>query len=280
MSETTAGGMRLRFWGVRGSTPCPGPATVHYGGNTPCLELRCGPHLLVLDAGTGARLLGEALVRAAAPRQADVLLSHTHLDHIGGLPFFAPMYTPGWELRFWAGHLGNQGGLRAALERSWSAPLMPDLGEHFRARLSFNDFAAGSTLELHPGLKVTTAALNHPGGATGYRVEWAGRAMAYVTDTEHAPGELDPVVMSLVRGVDLLVYDSSYTDAELPRHRGWGHSTWEHAVRLASAAGVGRLALFHHEPGRDDDAMAAIEAAAAALRPGTLAAREGLELAL
>lgn len=278
MATADAGAMRLRFWGVRGSTPAPGPTTLRYGGNTPCVELRCGPHLVILDAGTGARPLGEALMRAAVPVEADILLGHTHLDHVGGLPFFAPMYARGARLRFWAGHLGGQGGLEAALRLSWSSPLMPDLGRAFRASLSFHDFEPGAPLALREGLRVQTAALNHPGGATGYRVEWAGRAVAYVTDTEHQPGELDPAVMRLVRGVDLLIYDSSYADAELSRHVGWGHSTWEHAVRLANAAGVGRLALFHHEPSRDDDQLDAIEAAAQAMRPASLAAREGLEL--
>jgi phosphoribosyl 1,2-cyclic phosphodiesterase len=273
------GGMRLRFWGVRGSIASPGPDTCRFGGNTCCVELRCGPHLLLLDAGTGARPLGEALLRAGEPIAAEVLLSHTHLDHIGGLPFFAPIYARGAALRFWAGHLGGRAGvLEAALGASWSAPLLPDLRRQFRASLRFQDFVAGETLHPQSGLSIATAALQHPGGSVGYRVQWGGRAVAYVTDTEHQPGELDPAVLALARGADCLIYDSAYTDAEFPHHRGWGHSTWQQGVRLAAAAGAARVVLFHHEPGRRDDEMALIETSARAMHAGAMAAREGLEL--
>jgi phosphoribosyl 1,2-cyclic phosphodiesterase len=279
MSDGTAGAMHLRFWGVRGSVPSPGAGTKVFGGNTCCVELRCGPHLLVLDAGTGARALGDALVAAGGAVSADLFFSHTHLDHVGGLPFFAPIYQNGTRLRFWGGHLGR-GAFEAALDRSWSAPLMPDLRRMFRADLRFEEFRQGSVLQPQPGLKVETAALRHPGGCTGYRVEWQGKAVAYCTDTEHKPGDLDPHVLRLARDADVLVYDASYEEAEFASHLGWGHSTWQHALRLAEVAGVRRLVLFHHEPGRDDAALGLIEQQAAARRPGTLAAREGMLIEL
>ncbi len=279
MQDGTAGAMRLRFWGVRGSLPSPGAGTQIFGGNTCCVELCCGPHLLMLDAGTGARGLGDALVAGGGPVSVDLLLSHSHLDHIAGLPFFAPIYQNGTRLRIWGGHLGR-GGLEAALDRSWSAPLMPDLRRMFRAELRFEEFRQGSVLQVQPGLRVTTAALRHPGGCTGYRVEWQDKVVAYATDTEHKPGDLDPNVLHLARDADVLVYDASYEEAEFASHLGWGHSTWQHAVRLAEVAGVRRLVLFHHEPGRDDMALAKIEQQAAARRPGTLAAREGMMIEL
>ncbi len=280
MRNPAEGAMRLRFWGVRGGLPMPGPSTLRYGGNTPCLELRCGPHLLLLDAGTGAHALGSALKASGQPVQADVLLSHTHMDHVAGLPFFAPLYAAGNALRFWAGHLAGANNVEAALDASWSPPLMPPLRPSFGATLRFTDFRAGALLEPQPGLKVATAALNHPGGCTGYRVEWQGRALAYCTDTEHEPGTLDPAVLALARQADVLVYDASYTEAEFAERRGWGHSTWQQGVALATAAGVKQLVLFHHDTCRDDAGVAALEAAAAASRPGTIAAREGLELKL
>lgn len=275
------GKMTLRFWGVRGSLPSPGPATVRYGGNTLCVEVRCGPHLLILDAGSGLREFGCALIASGEPVNADILLSHTHLDHICGLPFFRPMYDPKASLRFWGGHLPPPSGIAAALRQSWRSPLMPDLDEAFRADLTFRDFAPGDTLALHAGAlhagpRVQTVALNHPGNSIGYRIEWAGSSVCYITDTEHPPHGFDQDVLQFATGTDILIYDASFTDEEYKSRVGWGHSTWRAAADLADAAAVKRLVLFHHEPDHDDDAMDAIAHAIAARRPGSLVATEGM----
>jgi phosphoribosyl 1,2-cyclic phosphodiesterase len=271
-------GMALRFWGVRGSLPTPGPATVRYGGNTLCVELRCGPHLLILDAGSGARPFGRGLAASGVPVDADILLSHTHLDHICGLPFFAPMFDPKARLRFWAGHLTPPDGIEKALLRGWKAPLMPDMDAAFRAGLAFQDFTAGDALTLHPGLHVATVALNHPGNAIGYRIEWAGSSICYITDTEHPAHGLDQNLVRFLPGADIMIYDASFTDAEYKTRAGWGHSTWRVAADLADAAGVGRLVLFHHDPDHDDTTMDAIAQAIATRRPGSLVAMEGMRL--
>ncbi len=267
--------MHLTFWGVRGSLPTPGPATLRYGGNTLCVQLRCGPHLLVLDAGSGARALGAALT---APVDADILLSHTHFDHICGLPFFRPLYDKQARLRIWGGHIAPPGGIHSALLRGWEAPLMPDIHQAFRAALSFHDFTPGQTLPLHPGLDVATILLAHPGGAIGYRITWGGRSVCYITDTEQSAPGVDPDLMRFVSGTDVLIFDSTYTEDEYKIRVGWGHSTPAAAVALADAAQVGRLVLFHHEPGHDDATMDTILRAAAARRPGTIAAMEGMTL--
>ena len=271
------GGMILRFWGVRGSLAAPGAATLRYGGNTLCVELRCGPHLLILDGGSGMRDLGAAL---AAPVRADILLSHTHLDHICGLPFFAPMFDPKARLRIWGGHLAPASGIAEALHLSWRAPLMPDMDAAFRARIAYRDFAAGEALRLHPGLRVRTTMLRHPGNAVGFRIEWGGSSVCYITDTEHPADGIDANLYRFVTGADVMIYDATYTEAEYRSRAGWGHSTWQAGASLADAAAVARLVLFHHDPSHDDAAMDAIARAAAQQRPGTLVAREGMRFAV
>jgi phosphoribosyl 1,2-cyclic phosphodiesterase len=148
----------------------------------------------------------------------------------------------------------------------------------FRAQLEFHDAVAGEDLSLHPGLNVATTALNHPGSATGFRVEWGGGCVCYITDTEHPADGLDGTLRHFVAGADVMIYDASYTDAEYPSRVGWGHSTWEAGVRLADAAAVGQLVLFHHDPDHDDDTMDAIAAAVADRRPGSSVAKEGMRM--
>jgi phosphoribosyl 1,2-cyclic phosphodiesterase len=270
--------MTIRFWGVRGSIATPGPQTARYGGNTSCVEMRCGRRRLVFDAGSGLRLLGQELDRAGRKVDLDLFYSHTHLDHVVGLPFFAPAYAAGNRIRMWAGHLKPPLGIKAVLDKMMSAPLFPVPLGILAAHLEFRDFAAGETLAPHAGIRLATAPLNHPDNATGYRVEFAGKSVAYITDTEHRGGESDPNVSLLMRDADIAIYDCMYTEAEYPAHRGWGHSTWEEAVRLAQEAGVKQLVIFHHDPDHDDAEMDRIAAAARELMPGAIVAREGLVL--
>lgn len=269
--------LSLRFWGVRGSIACPGPEYVRYGGNTSCIEVRCGPHLLILDGGTGLRPLGRHL-DAQGPVDAELLFTHTHLDHIGGLPFFSSAFKPKNRFRFWAGHLLPAHRVRDVLCEMMSPPLFPVPLDILKADICYLDFKSRETLEPRPGVVIRTAPLNHPNGATGYRIEYGGRSLCYVTDTEHVAGRPDESVLGLIAGADLVVYDSTYTDAEFPRFAGWGHSTWEEGVRLCDHAGVKKLVVFHHDPNHSDTFMDAIAAAAEKARPGTLVAREGMEL--
>ncbi len=267
----------LRFWGVRGSVPCPGPDTARYGGNTPCVEMRCGAHLIILDAGTGLRPLGNALEGVI---DADIFLSHCHIDHICGMPFFAPGYDPSSRLRLWAGNLLPEFTLAQAMGRLMDGPLFPTGFAALEPMVQCRDFRCGETLRPQPDVIVRTAALNHPDRATGYRFEYQGHAIAYLTDTEHQPGMPDRNVLALAAGADLMIYDSTYTDAEFPEHRGRGHSTWQEGMRLANAAGAKRLIVFHHDPDHDDDFLDGVAAEAQAARPGTIVAAEGLTLRL
>lgn len=273
--------MLVRFWGVRGSIACPGPDTVRYGGNTSCVEVRCGDNLFIFDAGTGLRELGAALTAEGLCVDAEIFCSHTHFDHICGIAFFAPCFAPATRLRFWGGgsFIGGAG-IENVLGRSLSEPFLPDILAVVSAKLAFEDFAAGETLQPRPGVVVRTAALNHPGGAIGYRLEWNGRAVAYVTDTEHRVGGLDPNVLSLINNVDLMIYDATYTDGEYEHHRGWGHSTWEEAMRLAEAGAVARVALFHHDPSHTDDMLDQLGVEIALTGDHVVLAREGMSYLL
>ena len=265
----------LRFWGVRGSIACSGPRTVRYGGNTSCIEVRCGERLLIFDGGTGLRYLGHTLKGAV---DADLYLTHTHFDHVCGLPFFKPFFDPKNRWRLWAGHLAEGMTLRRVLGEFMMSPLFPVPPQVFRARMEYREFKAGDTLRAGDDVAVRTATLNHPDGATGYRVDYGGRSVCYLTDTEHVPGAPDRNILGLIAGADLVIYDSMYTDAEYGTYVGWGHSTWQEGVRLCRSAGAKRLAVFHHDPEHDDDMLDGIAREVEKLMPGSVVAHEGLVL--
>lgn len=272
--------MSVRFWGVRGSVASPGPDTARVGGNTSCVEVTVGASRLVLDAGTGLRRLGNELLKQGSV-DLTLLLSHVHWDHIQGLPFFAPLYCPGTRVHVVSGANGTP--TREVLRRQMSAPTFPvDLSD-VPAALSYLEVRDRQRFVVGDA-EVTAVRANHPDGVYAYRIEHRGQAIVYATDTEHYRC-VDPRLAALARDADLLIYDAQYLPTEYAGEGGmsrvgWGHSTWEAAVELAKAAGVGRLALFHHDPSRTDDAVAAIEAEARSHFAGTLAAREGETLTL
>lgn len=275
MSEDSA--FFVRFWGVRGSIACPGPETAVYGGNTPCLEVRCGEHVLVFDAGTGLRDLGKVLA-ADGITDVDMFLSHTHMDHIAGVPFFCFAFDPENSLRVWSGHLEDGLTTEGVLRQFMSAPLFPVPVDIFAANVSFHDFEVGPPMEPKPGIKLYTAPLNHPQNATGYRVEYGGKSICYVTDTEHMASGPDENIMGLIKGADIVIYDSMFTDDEYPNYKDWGHSTWQEGARLCEAAGVGKFVIFHHLPDRTDEQLDEIAAEAEQMRAGSVVAREGMIL--
>ncbi|MGE5503395.1 MAG: MBL fold metallo-hydrolase [Actinomycetota bacterium] len=271
-------GFKVKFWGVRGSIACPSPDHMVYGGNTSCVEISIGDEVIILDAGTGIRALGQDLARRGIG-SATLLLTHTHWDHINGFPFFGPAFTATFKLRIMAGHLmGKPGGIRTVLANQMDNPTFPVPLTAMRGVMSFQDFNAGETFTLNGGIVVKTGALRHPNGATGYRIEHAGAAVCYVTDTEHVPGQPDPNVLKLIEGADLVIYDSTYTDDEFAAKVGWGHSTWQEGVRLAKTANVKRLAIFHHDPDHIDSFMSAVEDEARGQFAGSMVARDGMEL--
>lgn len=270
----------VKFWGVRGSVACPGEDTVRYGGNTSCLEVHCGEYNFIFDAGTGLKNLGDSLP-PGKQLNYDIFLTHSHMDHVNGFPFFKPAYSPATRLKIWAGHLKPQGtSIETVIRNLMDQPFFPITVDLLSATLIFNDFTYGDELQISEDITLNTARLNHPGGATGYRVNYGGRSFCYVTDTEHTPGELDDNILKLIEGTDLLVYDSTFTDGEYPDFTGWGHSTWQEGVRLSDAAGVRTFIAFHHDPSHTDANMDGIAGDLEQARPGSVVAREGMVLYL
>ncbi len=269
----------VKFWGVRGSIACPGDQYQRYGGNTSCVEVRCGDEVLIFDAGTGLRELGESLAENGRV-ESNLFLTHTHFDHINGLPFFAPLFNPQNRLKLWAGHLLPEHTLHEALGKFMAAPLFPVPLQIFAANVSFHDFRAGEMIEPHPGIKIRTAPLNHPNKATGYRLQHAGKSVCYITDTEHVEGRPDENILNLIDRADMMIYDATYTDQEYPKYKTWGHSTWQEGARLCDMAGVKTFVIFHHDPGHDDEFMDRVADEAERTRPGTVVAREGMVLKL
>lgn len=267
----------VRFWGVRGSIACSSPQHVKYGGNTSCLEVIAGEHRFVLDAGTGIRQLSKQFLEHDV-RDIYLLLSHTHWDHINGFPFFRPAYDHNRRMRIYAGHLRNNGGVQKVFSQQMAEPVFPLPLDAMKAICEYQDFDAGDRFSLNSSVKVLTASLNHPNGATGYRLEFGGKSICYVTDTEHVPGRPDQNILGLIEGADLVIYDSTYTEEEFPRHISWGHSTWNEGMRLCEAAAARRFVIFHHDPDHDDVFMDEIQHQAEAARPGTVVAREQMLL--
>jgi phosphoribosyl 1,2-cyclic phosphodiesterase len=270
---------KIKFWGVRGSIACPSPRHIAFGGNTSCVEVAIGGRRLILDAGTGIRNLGHWFLKKEITT-ATVLLSHTHWDHINGWPFFSPAFRPDRTFTIMAGHLGDKGGIERVFQSQMAQPTFPVPLEKMGGQMEFEDFVAGEDFSLGHEIKVRTAPLNHPAGATGYRLEYQGKALCYVTDTEHEPGKPNENVLALIEGADLVIYDSTYTDTEFPDRVGWGHSTWEEGVRLCTVAGVKSLAIFHHDPDHEDLFMEELETKAREAWEGAIVAREHMRFNL
>lgn len=271
-------GISVRFWGVRGSFTVADPRAKRYGGNTACVEVRLGDDLFVIDAGSGIIGLGQALAQEQH-RSVELLMSHLHHDHISGLAFFEPLFHEGTTVRIHCGHLGGKSA-RAALDRMFDQPLFPLKLSDLPGAIDHVGFKAGQTLRFASGIEVRTCPLEHPGGATGYRFDHAGRSLCYISDVEHSGEGPDPTLTAFIAGADLVIYDTTYTQEEYEGHVGWGHSTWQSGVALCRAAGAKALAAFHHHPFRDDAQLDAIEAELSEALPGSFVAREVQTLTL
>jgi phosphoribosyl 1,2-cyclic phosphodiesterase len=275
--------MQVRFFGTRGTVPVPDPECAQFGGNTSCVMIiGDGGRVAILDAGTGIRKAGRWLVDRGIAQRDDltICLSHTHWDHIQGFPFFGPAYDPRQNLTI---AINGRAAAHVDLEQVFTTQMQQDF---FPVPLS----GMGATirfwqpsptdLEARFGDSVRTLHHAHPGTAYSYRLaDAAGHSVVYCTDIEHGK-RIDPRVVELASGADLLIHDAQYTPAELEKKRGWGHSSWEQAVEVGLAAKVKRLALFHHDPEHDDAFLHGVEREAQRLFSNAFLAREGLEVAL
>lgn len=302
-APSARGPTRVKFWGVRGSIPTPGPTTVEYGGNTSCVEVRADGQIIILDAGTGLRLLGRQLVAEfdTQPLDLTLLLTHTHWDHIQGLPFFLPVYKPQNHLRI-LGYEGARHGLEVVLAGQMESPFFPIGLREVPANVRIEELK-GMKFNIGP-VRVQAATANHPGICVGYRLFTSGGSIAFFPDNEPFPegaparravaeapapafaqGE-DRRLADFLRGTDVLIMDTQYDAVEYKRHTGWGHGCLDNVVALALQAEVKTLFLFHHDPNHDDAKVSQMLAHArkiVAARKGKLhveAAREGATVEL
>jgi phosphoribosyl 1,2-cyclic phosphodiesterase len=272
----------IKFWGVRGSIPCPGSETLEYGGNTTCIEMRVGGERLIFDAGTGLRLLGDSL-RGKLEISAHLFFTHTHWDHIQGFPFFTPAFQGGNFFKIYGVPTPDGTTIQQRLHEQMLHPNFPVPLQIMQGILAFYDLEAGEKITIND-IQLATRPLNHPGEAIGYRVSWRGMTVAFITDTEHFADHLDENVLALAQGADVLIIDATYTDEEYhDRHLskvGWGHSTWQEAVKVANAAQVRQLILFHHDPSHNDHFLNEIAQLAQAQFSPTAIAKERMEIQL
>jgi phosphoribosyl 1,2-cyclic phosphodiesterase len=273
--------MKVRLWGVRGSTPTPEKGNGRYGGNTSCVEVRLdNGTLIILDCGSGLRVLGKSLLGEFAdrPLQAYVFLTHLHWDHIQGIPFFLPFYKKQNTFFFYS-PLRRGAELRQAIEVMMRAPYFPVNMSAMAAQLHFLRLGK-APLNIN-GAVISSAPLHHPQGCVGYRIEADGGVVVLATDTEPGSPIHDRAVRALAQDADLLLYDSQYTpQQEEGEKKGWGHGTWQEGVRIARQYGVKRLVLFHHDPDSDDAHVDSLVARAQKEFPNTTGAAEGLEFCL
>jgi phosphoribosyl 1,2-cyclic phosphodiesterase len=288
----------VKFWGVRGSHPTPGPQTVFYGGNTACVSVQLGEQTIILDAGTGIIPLGRELLaqarRSGKPTQAILLFSHLHHDHTQGFPFFSPAYNPTSRLYLYGPGASEQA-LEELLAHNQTPPAFPVTLREMNAAMDIRSLTEADSVVLDEnGIHLTRGcgqnspsavvirllkSYAHPGGAFIYRIDWRGRSLVYATDTEGYVGG-DRRLTAFAKGADLLIHDAQYAVEDYASKQGFGHSTPQMACELARAAGAKRLALFHHDPTYDDESVHDLEEQAQALFNGAFSAREGLEVEL
>lgn len=266
----------IKVWGARGSIPTPSPKTVKYGGNTSCLEVLCGDQLLIFDAGTGIRELGINL-KGKTELKANVFFSHLHWDHIQGFPFFSPLYGAGHEFNFY-GERKSDMSLENVLSQQMKYPFFPVPIPKSPSQLNFHEIKENQEITIGD-IKVTSYRVNHPDGCLAYRIDYGNKSIVYSTDTEHTD-KIDKNILKAAENADIFIYDCNYTEEEYESRKGWGHSTWNEALKIVKEANAKKLIMWHHDPMHNDKFITELEKTVRKSFKNSVAAAEGLRIDL
>ena len=276
--------MKVKFWGVRGSIPVPGPKTLKYGGNTSCVELHCDEKTIILDSGSGIKALGldieeRGFIKENGKKELYIFFSHVHWDHIQGFPFFRPAFDPEFEINLYSSlHSGVD--IECALRGQMVAPYFPIRLSDMPARMNFKEIKSGEDVQIDK-IVVKSVSLNHPGGSLGYKIICDNKSVAYISDHEYTEESRQGLV-DFLKNTNMVIFDAHYTPEEYfgadgsGGRKDWGHSTWRDGVELCREANIDQLILTHH--GREDLEIEKIELMTQKDFPNAIAAYEGLEI--
>lgn len=250
--------LTVTFWGPRGTLSCSGPAYQEFGGHTVCVSALWGDHLVIFDTGSGLYNLGQWVFAQDRILKISIFVSHYHMDHIVGYPFFGPAWNKNYSIDVYGGNLENLGGVEHFFTKTICHPIFPISLKIMAADMRYHDIAAGQTISLSDELSVVPLALNHPGGSLGYKLISPKGSVCYITDHEHKIGEVNQPLIDFTHKSKLTIYDSTYDDDTFAPKLGWGHSTWQEALRLQKAAQIEQMAIFHHDPSATDTHLNAL----------------------
>lgn len=269
--------LSVSFWGTRGSFPCSGVYFTQYGGHTSCVTCEAEDQLIIFDAGSGLMSLSSYL--STQPyKVAHLFLTHFHLDHLLGFPFFPQNRNSDFELNLYCGTLKEYGGLEYNLRNFIKPPLFPFTLDDFTASLKFHDIKSRTFLKITDRLQLHTMKLNHPNGSMGYKLNFKDKILCYITDTEYKLKTISQEFLNFINNAALVIFDTSYTDEEYPDFEGWGHSTWQEAIKICQSANVRQLAFFHHSPDHTDAKLGIIHQKALKRWSRVITAYDGLKI--
>ena len=270
-------GIKIKFWGVRGSFPIP-KSNDEFGGNTSCVEVRTNQNeIIIFDMGTGLRLLGDSIIKKDSNiTDINIILSHFHYDHVLGFLMFAPLFNDKYNVNIYApGNSDNE--IESKFQSFLKSTFWPVNMDMFTAKIKFNHYSSG-VFSISNNIKIINSPHGHPGGANSIRAEIDRFSVTYITDCEHPSNHLNQNVIDISKNTDVLIHDAQYTPEQMRTHKGWGHSSWQHCVEVAKAANVKKLVLFHHNPDHGNAILNSIEKNAKSCFDNTFSAREGMEL--